>query len=89
MSITECVSHLLKSWLNIAFAESATTRRISAEFAFLPDAGKFLKGWIVCHDADLKHSLLGMPEEALKKYIPESEHLTGLITTRPQQLYPS
>lgn len=39
-----CGELLVKNKLTIAFAESATAGRISAEFALIPDAGKFLKG---------------------------------------------
>lgn len=45
---------LLEKNLTIAFAESATAGRLSSEFSLPDDAGKYLKGAIVCYDACLK-----------------------------------
>jgi nicotinamide-nucleotide amidase len=84
-----CGELLIKNKLTIAFAESATAGRISSEFALIPDAGKFLKGGIVCYDADLKCTLLNVPEEQLKTYTPESEIVTCSITAGLQKLIPA
>jgi nicotinamide-nucleotide amidase len=84
-----CGLLLIKNKLTIAFAESATAGRISAEFALVPDAGKFLKGGIVCYDANLKCTLLGVPEQQLKTYTPESEIVTYSITSGLQKLIPA
>jgi nicotinamide-nucleotide amidase len=84
-----CGKLLIQHRLTIAFAESATAGRISAEFAMLPDAGKFLKGGIVCYDANLKCSLLGVPQEQLKVFTPESEIVTSSITVGLQKLIPA
>lgn len=88
-TLLHCGSLLIKNNLTIAFAESATAGRISAEFALLPDAGKFLKGGIVCYDADLKCNLLGVPEEQLKAFTPESEMVTCSITAGLKRLIPA
>lgn len=84
-----CGKLLIRHNLTIAFAESATAGRISSEFAMVPDAGKFLKGGIVCYDADLKCSLLRVPHEQLETFTPESEIVTHLITTGLQKLIPA
>lgn len=84
-----CGELLIKHQLTIAFAESATAGRLSAEFALIPDAGKFLKGGIVCYDADLKCSLLGVPEVQLKTFSPESEIVTCLVSSGLQKLIPA
>jgi len=84
-----CGELLIQKQLTIAFAESATAGRITAEFAMLPNAGKFLKGSIVCYDADLKCTLLGVPEKLLKTYTPESEIVTCSITSGLQRLIPA
>lgn len=80
---------MIRQKLTIAFAESATAGCLSAEFARVPDAGKFLKGGIVCYDADLKCSLLGVPQELLKTFTPESEIVTRLITEGLQRVIPA
>jgi len=87
--LKRCGKLLIQQQLTIAFAESATAGRICAEFAMLPDAGKFLKGGIVCYDADLKCSLLKVPKRDLKEYTPESETVTRLITKGIQKLIPA
>jgi len=84
-----CGELLIKHQLTIAFAESATAGRLSAEFALVPEAGKFLKGGVVCYDAELKCSLLGVPESQLNAFTPESEIVTCLITSGLQKLIPA
>lgn len=84
-----CGELLIQKKLTIAFAESATAGRICAEFALLNDAGKFLKGGLVCYDADLKHTLLGVPEEQLETHTPESQVVTCYITAGLQKLIPA
>lgn len=87
--LKRCRKLLIQHQLTIAFAESATAGRICAEFAMVPDAGKFLKGGIVCYDADLKCSLLNVPKQQLKEYTPESETVTRSITLGIQKLIPA
>ncbi|MEQ7802170.1 nicotinamide-nucleotide amidohydrolase family protein [Pedobacter sp. ASV1-7] len=87
--LKRCGKLLIKHQLTIAFAESATAGRISAAFAMVPDAGKFLKGGIVCYDADLKCSLLDVPKKQLKEFTPESETVTRGITKGVQTLIPA
>lgn len=84
-----CGELLIKHQLSISFAESATSGRLSAEFALVPDAGKFLKGGVVCYDANLKCSLLGVPQVHLETFTPESEIVTCLITSGLQKLVPA
>ena len=77
-------SHLLKEKkLAITFAESATAGRLSAEFALIPDCGEILKGGIVCYDACIKQDILGVPENLVKKYTPESAEVTEEMARRP------
>jgi len=78
-SLTQC-QHLLKQLgMTIAFAESATAGRISAEFALIPESGGILKGGIVCYDACIKQDVLGVPQELVKKYTPESAEVTQAL----------
>jgi nicotinamide-nucleotide amidase len=85
-SLIRC-SHLLKEKkLTIAFAESATAGRLSAELALIPDCGDVLKGGLVCYDACLKQDILGVPEELVKQYTPESAEVTEEMARRLRHL---
>jgi nicotinamide-nucleotide amidase len=53
-AIAEAAELLISQKLTLAFAESATAGRASAEFSLACDAGKFLKGGLACYDAALK-----------------------------------
>jgi len=79
-SLSSCAELLIEKKLTIAFAESATAGRIASEFSLVTDAGKFLKGGIVCYDANLKKDLLGVPAQLIEKYTPESAEVTDAIT---------
>ncbi|MBO9596000.1 MAG: CinA family protein [Niabella sp.] len=78
--LMECGKRLMEQQLTIAFVESATAGRLTAEFALLPDAGNFLKGGFVCYDASLKERVLKVSPELVKKYTPESAEVTEAIT---------
>ncbi|RZM22774.1 MAG: CinA family protein [Pedobacter sp.] len=71
---------LLEKKLTIAFAESATAGRLSSEFSVPDDAGKYLKGAIVCYDACLKEEMLQVKKELIERYTPESAEVTVAIT---------
>lgn len=77
---------LIEADLTIAFAESATAGRASAEFSLACDAGKFLKGGLVCYDATLKSKLLGVPQDLLDSCTPESMEVTEAIASGLQKL---
>lgn len=85
-TLTACGELLIKKKLTIAFAESATAGRIAAEFSLVPDAGKFLKGGLICYDAALKTSLLEVPEQLITDLTPESPEVTHAITLGLQRL---
>jgi nicotinamide-nucleotide amidase len=70
--------------LTIAFAESATAGRLSAELALVPDCGEVLKGGIVCYDASIKQDILGVAESLVEKYTPESAEVTEEMARRLQ-----
>jgi nicotinamide-nucleotide amidase len=77
--IEEAAKLLISKKLTIAFAESATAGRASAEFSLACNAGKFLKGGMVCYDANLKSDILNVPEELIERYTPESMEVTRAI----------
>jgi nicotinamide-nucleotide amidase len=68
--------------LTMSFAESATAGRLAAEFALIPECGDILKGGIVCYDACIKQDVLGVPEEMVEKYTPESAEVTKELAER-------
>ncbi len=75
--------------LTLAFAESATAGRAVAEFSMTEDSGVLLKGGLVCYDACLKESVLGVPAEIIKKYTPESAEVTQELAHRLKSLIAS
>lgn len=78
--LMECGMRLRERKLTVAFAESATAGRLTAEFALLPEAGNFLRGGFVCYDASLKEQVLKVSPELVEAYTPESEEVTEAIT---------
>lgn len=75
--------------LTIAFAESATAGWLCSEFALTEDSGKVLKGGIACYDADLKVSLLGVPQDLIDEFTPESMEVTREMAYRLGKLIPA
>jgi nicotinamide-nucleotide amidase len=88
-SIAVAATLLISKNMTIAFAESATAGRASAEFSLACDAGKFLKGGFVCYDAALKTDLLKVSEEMLTQYTPESMEVTTAIASGLLALIPA
>lgn len=75
--------------LTIAFAESATAGRLSYEYSLTPDSGKVLKGGLVCYDAEIKKDLLGISNDLIEKYTPESAEVTRELAHRLCRVIPS
>jgi len=80
--INICSRLMAERGLTIAFAESATAGWLCSEFALTEDSGKVLKGGIDCYDADLKVSLLKVPQELIDRYTPESMEVTAEMARR-------
>jgi nicotinamide-nucleotide amidase len=74
-----CADILTARGLTVSFAESATAGRIMADFSLVPDAGKFLKGGLVCYDACLKEDVLEVPASLIEKYSAESAEVTEAL----------
>lgn len=87
--IEECGKLLVAKELTLAFAESATAGRLAMEFSLSKDAGKFLKGGVVCYDACLKESILKVPKVLIDEFTPESAEVTYAIATGLMQLIPA
>lgn len=75
--------------MTLAFAESATAGRAAAEFSLVKNAGKLLKGGLVCYDACLKEDILGVPSELIKRYTPESAEVTQELAVRLKKIIDS
>lgn len=75
-NLLKCAQLLIDKNLTIAFAESATAGRMASEFSLLKNAGKFLKGGIICYDAEVKKDLLNVSDELVEKYSPDSIEVT-------------
>lgn len=87
--VTDCSKLLAEKKMTVAFAESATAGRLAFEFSMCPDSGKVLKGGLVCYDADLKKSILHVPESILEEFTPESAEVTKEIAERLKSLIPA
>lgn len=87
--ISECSQLMADKGLTIAFAESATAGWLCSEFALTEESGKILKGGIACYDADLKVSLLGVPQALIDQFTPESMEVTREMAYRLGKLIPA
>ena len=74
--ILKCSKALSDRKLTIAFAESATSGRLCAEFSLTPESGNVLKGGIVCYNASVKEEILKVPVPLILKHTPESPEVT-------------
>ncbi|MFD0792169.1 CinA family protein [Mucilaginibacter litoreus] len=77
--VIRCSKLLIEKKLTMAFAESATAGRLSAEFSLVPHCGAMLKGGVVCYDACIKQDILMVPEELVAQYTPESAEVSKAI----------
>jgi nicotinamide-nucleotide amidase len=84
--ISVCSKLMAQQGLTVAFAESATAGWLCSEFALTEESGKVLKGGIVCYDANLKVSLLGVPQELIDEYTPESMEVTREMAYRLKEM---
>jgi nicotinamide-nucleotide amidase len=87
--ISICSKLMADQGLTIAFAESATAGWLCSEFALTEESGKILKGGIACYDADLKVSLLKVPQKLIDEFTPESMEVTREMAYRLRGLIAS
>lgn len=74
--IEKCISLLIDKNLTISFAESVTTGALCSQFGIVPNSGKVFKGGLVCYNIDLKVKYLGVTQEAVDEFTPESAEVT-------------
>lgn len=87
--ISSCSKLMAEKGLTVAFAESATAGWLCSEFALTEESGKVLKGGIACYDADLKVSLLHVPQQLIDRFTPESMEVTREMAYRLKDIIPS
>lgn len=87
--ILDCGKSLKDRGLTIAFAESATAGRLASEFSLCADSGSILKGGLVCYDAQVKESVLGIDPALIQQFTPESEEVTRELAFRLRDLISS
>lgn len=87
--VTKCSKAIAAKGWNIAFAESATAGRMSAEFAMTQESGKILRGGIVCYEVFVKEQFLNVPHTAIEKYTPESAEVTELLARQAAKIFNS
>ncbi|WP_353720453.1 CinA family protein [Dyadobacter sp. 676] len=87
--VLQCSKALADRQLTVAFVESATAGRLSAEFSMCPESGSILKGGLVCYDASLKENILHVPKEMLRRFTPESAEVTRELADRLQTFIPA
>ncbi|MEJ5963646.1 CinA family protein [Pedobacter immunditicola] len=87
--VKECSELLKDENLKISFVESATAGRICYEFSLTEHAGKFLKGSLVCYDADVKQDQLQVQRSLIDTYTPESAEVTEALTEGAKTIVPS
>lgn len=78
-NIERAAKMLIEKKLTLAFAESATVGRLSAEFCMPKDAGKYFKGAFVCYDACLKEDILKVDKKLIEEFTPESGEVSRAI----------
>lgn len=84
-----CAETLQKQKLTLAFAESVTAGFLCSAFGALPGCGDFFKGGIVAYDAEIKKDLLGLTQEMLDKYTPESAEVSKAMAQGLAKLIPA
>ncbi|MCE7063777.1 CinA family protein [Dyadobacter sp. CY326] len=87
--VLDCSKALADRKMTVAFAESATSGRLAAEFSLCPDSGQVLKGGLVCYDANLKIDILGVSKAIIDEFTPESAEVTKELASKLQTFIPA
>lgn len=80
---------LAQKKLSLAFAESATAGCLAYEYSLTPDSGKVLKGGLVCYDAEIKKDILGISNDVIERYTPESAEVTRELAHKLYKVVPT
>ncbi|MFA9187877.1 CinA family protein [Flavobacterium sp. FBOR7N2.3] len=87
--VIKCSQAIAEKKWNIAFAESATAGRMSAEFSMTKVSGKILRGGIVCYQVFVKQQLLNVPRSAIENHTPESAQVTQKLAQQASKIFHS
>jgi nicotinamide-nucleotide amidase len=87
--VIKCSKAIAEKGWNIAFAESASAGRMSAEFSMTEDSGKILRGGIVCYEVFVKEQLLNVPHTVIEKHTPESAEVTQILAQQASKIFNS
>lgn len=87
--IIECSRIIAEKGWNIAFAESASAGRLSAEFSLTPHSGEILRGGIICYEVFVKEQILHVPHYLIKEFTPESIEVTQVLAQQTAQFFNS
>ncbi|MDR7370205.1 CinA family protein [Flavobacterium aquidurense] len=87
--VTKCAKILAAKEWNIAFAESVTAGRMSAEFSMTNESGKILRGGITCYEIFVKEQILNVPHSIIEKYTPESAEVTQRLAEETSKIFNS
>lgn len=87
--VIKCSKEIAAKGWNIAFAESVTAGRMSAEFSMTKESGKILRGGIVCYEVFVKEQILNVPHAAIEKYTPESAEVTQILANQASKIFNS
>lgn len=87
--VIECSKAIAAKGWNIAFAESASAGRMSAEFALTENSGAILRGGIVCYEVFVKEQILNVPHTTIEKYTPESAEVTQILAQQSAKIFNS
>lgn len=74
--VTQCSELLAQKKWKIAFIESATAGRLSAEFSLTGQSGSVLLGGLSCYDACIKEAILHIPPAVIDTHTAESAEVT-------------
>lgn len=84
--VMKCSKILAAREWNVAFAESVTAGRMSAEFSMTKESGKILRGGIICYEVFVKEQILNIPHALIEKYTPESAEVTKKLAEQTSKL---
>ena len=87
--VIKCSKTIAAKGLNIAFAESASAGRMSAEFSMTDDSGAILRGGIVCYEVFVKEQILNVPHSTIEKCTPESAEVTQILAQQAAKMFNS
>lgn len=87
--VIKCSKTIAARGWNIAFAESATAGRMSAEFSMTKKSGEILRGGIVCYDVFVKEQILNVPHGIIEKCTPESAEVTKILAQQAAKIFNS